>query len=199
MFPERLLRFITVLNRLRQKAQVLRLRADFHVNVNIWGAHVYCRLIMRDKPAAFLNNQVSLQINSFKSNGTWRWIIFNPLSTTQVFLLIVPDWISSQDFVGGYRTWLIHISLICCTCVMCFGQLLILCYQCMTENSCKGFTISIWNTMLMEKSCLSSNTSSKYHTAAAADLGSKSTLVQAIKGTHTQLIFLSYRSRSPWN
>lgn len=76
IFPETLLRLISVW----KKVHDLRLCADFHVNVSILGEiqHMYCRLIMRDKPAAFLSssNQSSLQINSFKSSTTWRWIVF---------------------------------------------------------------------------------------------------------------------------
>lgn len=99
-------------------------------------AHVYCRLIIRDKPAAFLSssNQVSLQINSFKSNVTCRWILFNPLPTTQMFSLIVPDRTSSQDFVGVYRSRLVDISLI----------LLLICFTCQLWTTSFVIVISPW-------------------------------------------------------
>lgn len=89
-----------------------------HISVRTWAfqavrrdwAHVYCRLIMQDKPAAFLcfSNQVSLQTNPFKSNVTWRRIILNPSSsTTHAGVFTDPWW----DFVGVCRPWLIEISL----------------------------------------------------------------------------------------
>lgn len=71
-------------------------------------AHVYCRLIMRDKLAAFLgfSNQVSPQINTFKSNEAWGKISFlTPSPTTQVFSLIAPDWIRTLQACTD-RDWL---------------------------------------------------------------------------------------------
>lgn len=57
------------------------------------GAHVHYRLIMQDKPAAFLCfcNKLSPQENSSQSHLTWGWIILSPSSSPLVCSLI-PDW-----------------------------------------------------------------------------------------------------------
>lgn len=78
MLPESLLGFITALDGVRQKEQVLRLCCRFPCEweyLRGGSAHVYCSLIMRDKPAAFLSKQVSMQINSAESNMTRGWIV----------------------------------------------------------------------------------------------------------------------------
>lgn len=76
---------------------------------------MYCSLIMRDKPAAFLSKQVSMQINSAESNMTRGWIVlthFPPHCTYCVGL--------EEDFVDMYR---LMIGLDFFVAPVNFGQL----------------------------------------------------------------------------